>query len=244
MGIGRERIDFVVVGAQKAGTTALFDYLCEDPNIFLPPEKEVHFFDDEARDWASGDYSDYHRRFELQSGRICGEVTPIYMYWPQAMERIRDYNPDIRVICLLRDPVERAWSHWRMETARGAEDESFSSAIRRGRQRLFETDPWGSHRVHSYVERGFYAEQLARIFGLFPRSQVLVLENDALETHPQETLGCFNAFVGASAPRPRQKRRVHVGRAVGEMPEEDRAYLSGVYAGDQARLAALLAQTG
>lgn len=244
MGGDRERIDFVVVGAQKAGTTALFDYLCEDPNIFLPPEKEVHFFDDEARDWGACDYSDYHSRFELGGGRICGEVTPIYMYWPRAMERIRDYNPGIRIICLLRDPVERAWSHWRMETARGVEDQSFSRAIRRGRQRLFEGEPWGSHRVYSYVERGFYGEQLARLLGLFDRSQVLVLENEDLERRPQETLERFNAFVGAAAPGARMTRRVHVGQVVGEMPQEDREYLAGLYADDQKRLAELLAQTG
>ncbi len=244
MGIGRERIDFIVVGAQKAGTTALFDYLSEDPAIFLPPEKEVHFFDDESRDWSSGDYADYHRKFELEGAKICGEVTPIYMYWPRAMERIRDYNPGIRIVCLLRDPVERAWSHWRMETARGAERAPFRVAIRRGRQRLFEAEPWGSHRVYSYVERGFYAEQLARIFDLFPRGQVLVLQNEGLDGEPQETLQRFNAFVGAPAPGLRRQRRVHVGQAAGEMAAEDRRYLTDLFATDQARLAALLAETG
>lgn len=243
MGIGRERIDFVVVGAQKAGTTALFDYLSEDPSIFLPPEKEVHFFDDDARDWGSGEYQDYHQRFELGAGKIRGEVTPIYMYWPRSMERIRDYNPDIRIVCLLRDPIERAWSHWRMETARGVELEPFSVAIRRGRQRLFVDQPWGSHRVHSYVERGFYGEQLTRIFGLFPRRQVLVLRNEDLEDQPQRTLELFNGFVGAPAPGLRRKRRVHVGQTVGKMSAEDRGYLADLFAADQARLGALLAET-
>lgn len=244
MGSCRERVDFVVVGAQKAGTTALFDYLSEDPNIFLPPQKEVHFFDDDSRDWGSGDYADYHRNFEFGGAKICGEVTPIYMYWPHAMERIRDYNPDMRIVCLLRDPVERAWSHWRMETARGAEREPFDVAIRRGRQRLFESEPWGAHRVYSYVERGFYGEQLMRIFDLFPRDHVLVLENDALDSEPQKTLQCFNAFVGAPAPGPRLQRRVHVGQLGGEMSGEDRRHLGSLFAGDQARLAQLLAETG
>lgn len=235
------RIDFVVIGAQKAGTTALFDYLREDPHIFLPEEKEVHFFDDESQDWARPDYSAFHRKFEFGSGRLCGEVTPIYMYWPNALERIRAYRPDIKLICLLRDPVERAWSHWRMEHARGADAAPFGEAIRGGRQRLFQDEPWGHHRVYSYVERGFYAEQLAHAIQLFSAEQLLVLQNEALDSRPAETLARVNAFLGLPAPGARAPRRIHVGPEAGTLSDADRNYLAALYAADQARLAPLLA---
>lgn len=112
-------VNFVIIGAQKAGTTALFDYLGEMPGIGLSRTKEVHFFDDETVDWDCPDYGAYHAQFDPGAAPLIGEATPIYVYWPRALERIRAYNPDMRLILMLRDPVERAWSHWRMEFARG-----------------------------------------------------------------------------------------------------------------------------
>ncbi|RYG21799.1 MAG: sulfotransferase, partial [Burkholderiales bacterium] len=106
-------VNFIVVGVQKAGTTALFDYLGDSPAVALSKVKEVHFFDDETVDWAKPDYGPYHAQFETADPiALRGEATPIYLYWPHSLERIAAYNPDIRLIVMLRDPVERAWSHW------------------------------------------------------------------------------------------------------------------------------------
>jgi hypothetical protein len=132
------RVSFIVIGVQKAGTTALHDYLADDPAIGLSDVKEVHYFDDETVDWAAPDYGAYHAHFADDGREIRGEATPIYVYWPNALDRIRAYNPAMRLILMLRDPVERAWSHWRMETARGVEQHSFAWCVRRGRQRLFQ----------------------------------------------------------------------------------------------------------
>jgi len=235
------RIDFIVIGAQKAGTTALFDHLSDDPAIGLSDVKEVHFFDDERRDWAQPDYGPYHERFDWAAPRIRGEATPIYVYWPGALERIAAYRPDIRLILMLRDPVERAWSHWRMETARGVETQPFSWCVRRGRQRLFERTPWGHDREISYVERGFYAEQVERLLALFGRDQLLVLQAEDLRGRPGEALGRVNAFLGAPPPPPTEPRKVHVGPEMEGLGDEDVAWLRQVYARDQARLARLLA---
>ena len=115
-------VNFVVVGVQKAGTTALFDYLQDDPAYGLPDVKEVHFFDDETIDWSAPDYGPYHARFDWSDPTLIrGEATPIYIYWPRSLERLAAYNPAAKIILMLRDPVERAWSHWRMETSRGVE---------------------------------------------------------------------------------------------------------------------------
>lgn len=236
------RVTFLIAGVQKGGTTALFAYLGDYPDVALSVEKEAHFFDDDTRDWSNPDYADYHAQFADPAGRPCGEATPIYSYWPGALERIAAYNPAMKLILVLRDPVERAWSHWRMEYARGAETEPFAWCIRQGRQRLFAANPWGHHREFSYVERGFYGEQLERIFALFPRDQVLVLKSDDLRGSPAQVLDAVRTFLGlAAAPAP-APREVHVGREMdypSDLSPDDASFLREVYAADDQRLAAL-----
>ena len=235
-------VNFLIAGVQKGGTTALFDYLRDYPDIALPDFKELHFFDDERRDWAQPDYADYHARFPAPAGRPCGEATPIYTYWPNSLARIAAYNPAMKLIVVLRDPVQRAWSHWRMEYARGVETHPFAWCIREGRQRLFDAEPWGHHREYSYVERGFYGEQFTNIYSHFQRSQVLVLTSDQLRSSHASTLGEVRRFLDLKpvpAPAPRE---VHVGRDM-EYPSElacdDVEFLRQVYAADAARLATL-----
>ncbi|MDP3634460.1 sulfotransferase domain-containing protein [Phenylobacterium sp.] len=230
------RVDFIIPGFQKAGTTALFDHLGDVPGISLSATKEVHFFDDESVDWSSPDYRAYEAQFPVQEGAVVGEATPIYLYWPNALERIATYNPAIRLIILLRDPVERAWSQWRMEIKRGAEREPFAWCIREGRQRLFASEPWGHHREFSYVERGFYGEQLDRLFGVFPREQVLFLKAEDLRTDPNTVLAQVCAFVGAPPPPRTEPRSVHVGQEMGGLDPADAAHLRAIYARDLARL--------
>jgi hypothetical protein len=237
------RVQFVIAGVQKAGTTALFDYLSEQPELSLSHVKETHFFDDDERDWARPDYAPYHALFDAPDGRLRGEATPIYLYWPGSLERMAAYNPAMRVMVLLRDPVARAWSHWRMEYARGFEQAPFAWCIREGRRRLFEAEPWGHHRAFSYVERGFYGEQVERLLTLFPREQVLVLTADALQAEPTTTLAQVRAFLGLPpAARAVEPRAVHVGRDMdygSELTDADAAFLRDLYARDQDRLAAL-----
>jgi len=238
-----DRVAFIIAGVQKGGTTALFDHLGDAPELSLSREKEVHFFDDEARDWARPDYADYHAAFAAFDGRPRGEATPIYLYWPNSLERIAAYNPAMRLIVVLRDPVERAWSHWRMEYARGAEARPFAWCIRQGRQRLFDAEPWGFHRDLSYVERGFYGEQMTRLLGLFPREQVLVLRAEDLRGDPASALARVREFLGvAPAPAP-APREANVGRDMdygAELAAADVDHLRGVYARDQRRLADLI----
>jgi len=232
-------VTFLIAGFQKAGTTALFDYLADYGDLALPSEKELHFFDDEALDWDHPDYDAYHARFPQALGRPVGEATPIYAYWPRSLERIRAYNPAMKLILSLRDPVERAWSQWRMETGRGVETHPFGWCIREGRQRLFEAEPWGHHREFSYVERGFYAEQLDRLFELFPREQVLLLTAEGLRRDPAGTLGLVRRFLGLpQAPVP-PARESHVGQDLGATHPADVSHLRAIYAEDAERLAAL-----
>ena len=237
--LGGALVNFLIAGAQKGGKTALHAYLSEYDDIALGEPKELHFFDDETQDWAKPDYDAYHAHFPNPAGRPCGEATPIYLYWKDSLERIAAYNPAMKLIVVLRDPVERAWSGWRMEAARGVETQPFGWCIRQGRERLFDSEPWGFHREFSYVERGFYGEQLERTYALFPREQVLVLKSDDLRAAPGPTLNAVRRFLGLSdapAPAPREE---HVGPENGELAAEDAAFLRGLYAPDDARLKAL-----
>jgi hypothetical protein len=234
-----DRVGFVVAGVQKGGTTALFDHLGEEPGLSLSREKELHFFDDERQDRDAPDVGAYHARFAPFDGRMRGEATPIYLYWPGALARIRAYNPAMKLIVMLRDPVERAWSHWRMEFARGAECEPFAWCIREGRARLFEADPWGFHREFSYVERGFYGEQLGHAFSLFPRDQVLVLRSETLREAPAAALAQLRAFLGLPPGPDARPREAHVGPEMAGLEPGDVTHLRQVYARDQILLNAL-----
>ena len=232
-----DRVSFLVAGVQKGGTTALFDYLSEHPELDLPACKEAHVFDDETGiDWANPDFGPYHALFRpVRSGLLRGEATPIYLYWPNSPERIAAYNPDMRLILMFRDPSERAWSHWRMETARGAETEPFACCIRKGRNRVAQA-PGGAHRVHSYVERGFYGAQMQRLFALFPRDQVLCLRSSDLKIRPERILRQVCDFLHAPAFADVQPRLSHVGEPAPfaqMLSADDRTYLSEIYTDDQ-----------
>jgi len=245
-GDARPRVGFLVAGVQKGGTTALYDYLVEHPALLMADVKETHFFDDESRDWGRPDYGAYHAMFTPPSDgrpRLWGEATPIYAYWPGSLERIAAYNPDIRLILVFRDPIDRAWSHWKMEYARGAETRPFAWCIREGRARV-ETDPSapGFHRVYSYVERGFYGAQVQRLLGLFRREQLLFLRSGDLKTQPGRILGKVCDFLNAPALPGLQIKESHVAKDIdyGQIiSQDDRDYLARQFAEDQRNLFSL-----
>jgi hypothetical protein len=237
------KIDFLIGGVQKGGTTALFRYLQDVPTVAMALTKETHFFDDERTiDWAAPDYARYHALFPAFDGRPRGEATPIYLYWPNCMERIARYNPAVKLVLLFRDPVQRAWSQWKMEYARGWESEPFGWCIREGRRRVDSPEAPGRHRVYSYVERGFYAAQLERVLTLFPREQLLLLRSEDLDRRPNEVLSAVCALAAAAPPPPVAPRRELEARAMdygSTLTPDDVAYLRGLYAEDLARFAAL-----
>ena len=247
-------VDFVIGGTQKGGTTALDAYLREHPEICMAeknevvsaaahPEtsaagrKEVHFFDNEDY-FVSGnpDYSRYHRRFNPQnSHRVLGEATPIYMYWNEAPRRIWEYNPGMKFILLLRDPIERAYSHWNMERIRNAEELSFWDAIRNEKERCREALPL-QHRVYSYISRGLYTEQLYRLWTYFPRDRVLCLRSEDLKKGLDETLSRVCEFLQVGRCKPVASRIVHSLPYESGMTEREREYLRGIFEPEIAKL--------
>jgi hypothetical protein len=224
------KMNFIVGGAQKGGTTALDAYLRRHPSLSMARQKEVHFFDNEAHFGKEvTDYAPYHASFNLaDSSKIVGEATPIYMYWYPAPRRIWEYNPATKWILVLRNPSERAYSHWNMERDRGAESLPFLEAMQCEKERCRQALP-GQHRVYSYVDRGFYTEQIQRIWQFFPVEQTLFLKSEELQNYPEDSLIKVCDFLGVdSMPKVTYVKR-HVGNYVAAMSEVELAYLKDVF---------------
>jgi hypothetical protein len=195
--------DFLLIGAQKAGTTALYAYLRWHPGITGPAWKEVSFFD---RHWWRGE-AWYRGQFPLRVGeRLVGEASPSYLFHPLAPERARLLVPDAKLVALLRDPVDRAYSQYQHEVALGRELLSFEDALAAEEERLrgeverLVADPRAFSRAwwdHSYASRGRYAEQLERWLAVFPREQLLVVRTEDLGERPAEIYASILSFLGA-----------------------------------------------
>lgn len=202
--------DFLIVGAPKAGSTALHAALVQHPDLFLSlPKEPKYFLTGGARPhghgqrgpgdahsaqewlWRTGDYE---RLFaDAPPGRLRGESTPFYLWSREAQRRIRTTIPDVRMIAVIRDPVERAYSNWTHLWADGLEPESdFLAACRREPQRI--AAGWAP--FWRYVELGRYGEQLEHLYSLFPREQVFVVRWRDMVDHPQRTLDAICAFLG------------------------------------------------
>ncbi len=174
--------NFLVIGAAKGGTTALHRYLKQHPQIFMSPRKELRFFPFEnnppdyrgpgdAADAANMTISleDYVAQFEGSEGYPArGEISPLYLYMPKTAERIRHYVPDVKLIAVLRQPAERAFSHYLMMRRDGLETLTFEEALAAEDRRV--ADRWG-HRWY-FLRRGFYAAQLRPYFANFAREQI------------------------------------------------------------------------
>jgi hypothetical protein len=195
------KVDFLIAGTQKGGTTALRSYLQDHRSLCLAEEKETHFFDAEEH-FGRGevDYGPLHAHFRPKPGQLLGEATPITMYWADAPRRVWEYNPRMKMICVLRNPIERAFSHWNMERERGEERLSFLDALKREAER-YRTDPPRHHRSHSYIDRGYYSEQIRRLWRFFPPAQTLFLSSEELLSRPQTTLDQVFDFLEVSRQR-------------------------------------------
>lgn len=175
--------DFIVIGAMKAGTTSLFEYLRAHPQVFMSPLKEMDFFVEE-RNWPRGmDW--YGRRFRRAGSDVVavGEASPSYTKYPEhtgVPERIAAYLPDVKLIYLVRDPIERIRSHYQHRVMVGSEHAPIESAVLR--------DP-------TYVDVTRYAVQIERYLNWFPRESILVLTAEELRTQRLATMHRVHRFL-------------------------------------------------
>lgn len=197
----RPLISFVIGGAQKCGTSALAEHLRQHPELGLPARKEAHIFDSPDFDRASS-VTAINRKFaplfrESPSARLYGDATPVTLLKPKAIKRIASYNPNMRWILLFRDPVARAVSHHAMQRSRNIEQLTLFLAVLAEPWRLrFSADPDLESRIHSYVLRGRYSDQLDTLYQHFPKKQVLLLRSRDLLHRPDAVLSQVCTFLG------------------------------------------------
>ena len=198
----------LIVGAQKAGTTALYAWLRDHPAVVGPVWKEVNYFD---RRYAKGPRW-YRGNFHGPAARrSCSRRAPGYLFHPQAPQRVRELIPDARLVALVREPVGRAYSHYQHEVALGREPLSSSGRVAAEDERMdgeldrMLADPaYFSHAWwnYTYLARGRYAEQLERWLEVFPEEQLLVIPTEDLTQRPGETYARVLEHVRRSCARP------------------------------------------
>jgi hypothetical protein len=251
--------DYVIVGAQRAGTTSLHRHLLKHPNVArtLLGLKGMHYFSTNyGRGWSW--YRSHFptnaakARFEEQSGTrlVVGEGSPYYIFHPLALDRMAKALPDTKVIVMLRDPVVRAYSHYQHMLFEGLErvptfEEALALEPKRlegEAERIVAEPGYRSfhHQHHSYVARGHYAEQIAKLWSLFPREQTLILRSEDFLADPASGLAQTVRFLGLPAFEfPAELREHNVGRYPKINPET-KARLAEHFAEPNRRLHELL----
>jgi hypothetical protein len=218
-------IGFLIIGAPKAGTTSLFEYMRAHPQIHMPAEKEIYFFNMDRNYRRGWDWYLSTMSRDAPSGAICGEATTEYMSGVpyedatsggrgvpatrqrdrKALEeviprRIQRALPDVRLVCVLRDPVKRAYSHYRMMALRNVESRSFGQAIDELMEpRALEQTRIMRSRVNGYIVNGEYSRLLDGFLRVFRREQLKVIFSDDLAEQPAATVADVFGFVGVSA---------------------------------------------
>ena len=199
--------DFLIIGAARAGTTAIYSYLRQNPSIFMPSSKEPNFFafDPEDLHFAGpgADYvnnsvsshADYLALFQdAPAGAVCGEASPLYLYSEIAPQRIKALVPSVRMVAVLRNPIDQAFSHYLYAQKQRIEPlDDFQAALQAERERLAA----GWQPLCGYSSFPRYAEQLERYYAEFDRDQILVRTYEDFLTAPEKLLSDITSFIGA-----------------------------------------------
>ena len=237
--------DFIIGGAPRSGTTWLYYLLDRHPQIAMakPPRPEPKFFlVDELYRQGVEYYS--KRWFEgIPAGKMAGEKSTNYLEDAAVAERIRAAVPRAKLIFILRNPVDRAYSNYRWSRMNGMESEEFAAALALESERERNLSPeLRFSRPHAYFSRGLYADHLQRFFSAFPREQVLVLRFEDCVADGPGAAKRVHRFLGV-APRPGDATgdlERNEAEGEGDVPETVRAELAARYAEPNRRLAALL----
>ena len=196
--------DFLVAGVMKGGTTSFFNYLCRHPQINPPFRKEVKFFDIHYPQGLNWYRAHFPLRYKMRDGMLTGEATPYYLFHPLAPRRIAAHLPGAKLIVLLRNPVDRAYSHYSHMVKVGREPLSFEDALEKEQERLageadrIMDDPSYStfkHLHYSYKARGYYAGQIRNLYALFPKENILILKSEDLYSRPADVMNTAFSFL-------------------------------------------------
>lgn len=207
--------DFLIIGTQRGGTTSLFSLLSDHPEIFMPEEKEVHYFDlnyDKGIDWYVAKFPAHPRDSKV----ISGEASPYYLFHPHVPARVAKDLPEVKLIALLRDPVDRAYSNYMLERKRNAEPlDTFSQAVAMENLRTqadeeqMKLDPnfiGNDFQRYSYMKRGLYGQQVQRWFTYFPKDRFLLLKSEEFYADPKKILTRIYDFLDIEDVYPKEFR--------------------------------------
>ena len=201
--------DFIIAGAQKCGTSSMHQYFTHHPRLLAGSIKEIQFFNgglDPVWDKYAEGEALYRSYFPLRTtvhrkAALCFEASPDYIFSPKAAARMARVVPDAKIVVLLRDPVERAISHYFHELRRGRESADIETAFAREEERLAPAMAAENFKDTAFINlscklRGRYAEQLERLYAHYPRDQVLVLEAEGFFEDPLSVMRKVLDFVG------------------------------------------------
>lgn len=245
---------WLVVGAQRCGTSSLYEYLVHHPQVCRAAKEEVHYFDNNYHRGLSW----YRGNFALVGGtpapkgvhrhKVTGEASPYYLPHPLALDRIAKDLPGVKILVVLRNPTDRAYSHHYHECEMGYERLSFEEALDREPERLAgeaerirENPTYYSfaHQNFSYVTRGYYADQMERLYRLFPRRDVMVICSERMKRDTAAVYAEVLSFLGLPGHSLRRFPRHSAGRYL-PMNPATRARLQDLFAPANERLFRLL----
>jgi len=242
--------DFLIVGAQKAGTTSLLSYLGQHPDVTPGFNKEPRYF----TSFYKHPLSVYRSNFPLQSAllpdRVTGEATPYYLFHPEVPKRVQATLPDAKIIILLRNPVDRCISHYFHEKKYGHENLSLQEALQAEQSRMEdafqELEATGhsfSHQHFSYLSRGVYVDQLERWFALFGKTQFRVILSEDLFQNSSQVLAELEDFLEIPSYDNYVFKPQNVGNYQGRVDDSTLEWLKAHYVPHNIRLSRLLGRT-
>lgn len=240
--------DFLIIGAQKGGTTSIYRYLSMHPQVRFGRVKEADYFSN----YSFGGERWYRAQFPVRAPWrhwMIGDASPYYLFHPHAADRAAELLPGAKLVAVLRNPVDRAYSHYQHVVSRGHEALDFEAALEREAlavpvesQRMLDDPAYRSltHERHSYVSRGEYARQLERWLRRFPRENLFVLQSEQMFEAPNAVMARVYEFLGLDAIRIDDPGQFKRGDYDTGMPASTRARLAAHFRPHNQRLESLL----
>jgi hypothetical protein len=247
--------DFLIIGTQRGGTASLYYNLTRHPGVLAAARKEVHFFDLNylrGTRWYRGHFPTHRQmaaRRERTGTALTGEASPYYLFHPAVPVRVRAVLPAAKLIVLLRNPVDRAYSHYQREVGKGRESRSFEDAVAAERERLRgeaerlrDDETYVSDRFQreSYLTRGIYLPQLQAWLAEFSRTRFLVLESERFFDEPGSGLTEVGAFLGLPAWTPSERPQKFNVQSYSQLPPALHRQLEDFFAPHNAALESAL----
>ncbi len=245
---------FLIIGEAKCGTTSLYDDIVRHPDVLPAYKKEIHFFDfrfGKGLNWYRAHFPYTWRTHQHRGPRrvITGEASPYYLYHPHAPRRIKDALPQAKSIALLRNPVDRAYSHFQHEARKHRERRLFEEALAQEpqrleseRQRMLENEHYYSvdHRRRWYLARGIYVDQLTHWLRYFDRSQLLVIKSEDYFQSPEAVFETVLRFLELPTWKPQSFAKRNTGGYQQKLEPVLRRRLADYYGPHNRRLAEFL----